>query len=108
MRDCWDGRFEQLSWGHSGYSDTSQSGPSIYVSGDSIGLIYRGEFEDHLYELGAGEGSSELGNRIRYADSSGFAPANAKSQGTREYIAWTGKDADQSVNFSPSGLMPTF
>lgn len=81
----------------------SPSGPTVSVDTLSVVLMYRGFHEDHFASMGAGGGTYLLGSQDEYADTSRFSPAYLLNDGG--WVAWTGMDGDQSINFSGEYLM---
>jgi hypothetical protein len=106
--ECEGRDFGYLNTSTPGFGDTSPTGPVLASSFIDIVLLYRGYAGDHLYALGAGEGTIHLDpHRTVFADTSGFRPAIARTNNAAAWVAWTGQDGNQSVNVSGMGALAT-
>jgi hypothetical protein len=107
--ECEGTRFEDLNTPTPGFVYlTSPSGPALASNSFEIALLYRGFAGNGLAMLGAGEGTIDLDtHQTVFLDTSGFRPALVLGNNSPAWVAWTGQDGDQSLNFAALGAMRT-
>lgn len=97
--------FAELDRGRVGLFDTSPTGATLSGDQQEDLLVFYHGFDHHLYAL---DGEATGGFRTRFVDISHLAPAAAMRFGIEAFVAWTGTDGNQSLNFARLGDLPTF